>query len=381
MSRFILFLDVDGVLHACRWTIPGISQPDMAALPIDEFSFLAGVRGLYAVPAEPVFARLPTFEAVIRPHLADCDIVISSSWRKVPKRYEQLLQAFSPDVRARVIGATPLHKGGRPGEIYHWLKEHPDPDALPILIDDDTSHEWRYISDLVARIHPGPIGFNEHEVWLLEALLALTPVQVERLKSKLSYFNAMTHSKLRTVRDLTVFEEARPWPCFADFEATGLDPNSHPIEIAWSGPTGEIRSYLIQRDDDLWRPHWDPAAEALHGITRDDLAQWGRPAWEICVEMNTDLVGQRVYFDGGLWDRNWLSQLFASAGLRPAFEFAEFQTLIGSLGPIDEQSRAHIEAQVQRELFGQSEHRAGRDTLYLQRWYLHAWYAIHGEAA
>lgn len=379
MQHFIIFLDVNGVLHACEWTIPGVSRADMAKLSMDDFSLLAGVRGWYAVPSESQFARLPLLESVIQPFLDDVQLVISSSWRKNPTKYEQLLQALSPDVRARVVGATPVQGMGRPREIYDWLTTHGSAETLPIVIDDDESHDWCRISDTVARIHPGSNGFSQQDAWLLEALLTLTSAQVQRLKAKLTYFNAMvSQAKLMELNNITLFGE-QPWdlPCFADFEATGLSPNSHPIEIAWSVPSGDIRSYLIKPDED-WFGHWDPAAEAVHGIPREDLFHHGRPATEICAQMNADLSGQLLHFDGDLLDRNWLNQLFDAAEMQPTFQFADFYALLASLGTVTPARRQQVVEPVERELFSQPAHRAYRDTLRLQRWYLHAAHGVKG---
>src|SRR5579859_1359205 len=97
-------------------------------------------------------------------------------------------------------------------------------------------------------------------------------------------------------------------PCIGDFEATGLSEHSHPIEVAWSLPNGDICSRLILPDPQ-WPAHWDPAAEALHGIPRDSLFKDGADPAVICAEMNYALAAEWLYFDGGVDDLRWLSQL------------------------------------------------------------------------
>ena len=100
-TSMILFLDFDGVLH-----------PEYEG---------------QATPADVAFCHRPRFEAIMRDYPC-VEIVISSTWR------EQLtlaaLQAqFSPDIAARIIGATPIIPrmdgkyipARRESEILGWL--------------------------------------------------------------------------------------------------------------------------------------------------------------------------------------------------------------------------------------------------------------------
>ena len=97
----ILFLDFDGVLH------PEYDRQ--------------------AAPADVAFCHLPRFEAVMRDH-PEVEIVISSTWRE-QFPLDDLRARFSPDIAARIVGATPITPridgkylpARREGEILDWL--------------------------------------------------------------------------------------------------------------------------------------------------------------------------------------------------------------------------------------------------------------------
>lgn len=368
MARFILFLDVDGVLHPVTWTIPGKAEADLAKLSIDEFGLLASVRGIYAVPTGTPFSHLPALEAVLRPHLAELSIVISSSWRKDPERYAQLLEAFSADVRARIVGMTPHLGGGRPREIYDWLKTHADPGALPVVIDDDNTHDWRHVSDRVVCLHPGDqLAFSDADAAILEALLSLRPEVVQRLTTKLGTFNATREICKRDALQWIT----NPQPCFGDFEASSLKPEGYPIEVAWSLPTGEIRSHLIKPVPE-WGDDWDMMAEDLHGISREQLDAEGIEPLAVALNMNRELAGEVLYFDGGGFDRTWLSKLYEAAGIKMSFTFGDFDELLFSVGIRAPRRRVETEARARADTAGLQRHRAGNDVQFLQRWYQQA---------
>jgi hypothetical protein len=78
----IIFLDFDGVLHPAY---PRKTLPANENLP---------------------FSYLPRLERVVRDFPAS-RIVISSSWR-INRPWENVISAFSRDITARIIGATPV---------------------------------------------------------------------------------------------------------------------------------------------------------------------------------------------------------------------------------------------------------------------------------
>lgn len=100
-----------------------------------------------------------------------------------------------------------------------------------------------------------------------------------------------------------------------DFEASCLPENgqSFPIEVALARTDGSSHTWFI-RPAPAWRYwDWDPEAEALHGISLDQLHKDGMPAAQVLSEM-ADFVGTaNVYADADL-DAYWLELLAHAAG-------------------------------------------------------------------
>lgn len=158
-------------------------------------------------------------------------------------------------------------------------------------------------------------------------------------------------------------------PHMADIEASGLGPQSFPIEIAWSTKTGEIRSRLIRPEPD-WH-WWEPAAEQLHHISRHMLEMESLPPTVIAEEMNRELSGEILYFDGGDYDRRWLSLLFRAAGMRPGFKLGDFDQLLVLAGRKTAANGVVAEALARRDLGNLPLHRAGNDVKLMQLTYVH----------
>lgn len=112
----ILFLDIDGVLH------PDPPQPDQR------------------------LRSLPRLVGVLR-NFPRLEVVISSLWRE-HFSLDDLRELFPADLRARVIGVTPIAEriegwlpARREGEILDWL-EASGRAAEPWLALDDSS--WQF---------------------------------------------------------------------------------------------------------------------------------------------------------------------------------------------------------------------------------------------
>lgn len=117
----ILALDFDGVLH------PRLPQH------------------------EPLFCRMNLLEDWLRAH-AEVDVLISSSWREFHP-FDEMREYFSEDLRARVVGATPIarqlfkdsrlpedaHRAiyERQFEIEAWCRSRDLPDDSWLALDDD----------------------------------------------------------------------------------------------------------------------------------------------------------------------------------------------------------------------------------------------------
>src|ERR1700682_889853 len=91
-------------------------------------------------------------------------------------------------------------------------------------------------------------------------------------------------------------------PVFYDCEASCI--GGLPIEIGWAfvdPSTAEIRSesHLV-RPPSHWDldPVWDPDAQRLHRISKEQLFATGRPPVEIARRMNETLAGRELFSDG-----------------------------------------------------------------------------------
>lgn len=117
-ARTVLFLDFDGVLHP---------------------------RPIVTDPGGGVFTALDLLEDVLR-QVRHVEVVISSTWRERFALHE-LREFFSPDLRERVVGVTPLpgdvadapqelREYPRHAECVTWLARH-RPAGTPWLALDD----------------------------------------------------------------------------------------------------------------------------------------------------------------------------------------------------------------------------------------------------
>jgi len=115
-------------------------------------------------------------------------------------------------------------------------------------------------------------------------------------------------------------------PAILDIEASGFGRGSYPIEVGFVASDGGLFCGLIRPEPD-WL-HWDAAAEALHGISRELLCQHGRPVEWMAGELNARLRGQVVYCDGWGQDYPWLARLFDAAGVRQHFRLDDLRRLL-----------------------------------------------------
>jgi len=117
-----------------------------------------------------------------------------------------------------------------------------------------------------------------------------------------------------------------PLPVIIDIEASGFGRGSYPIEIGYFMPDGQSFCTLI-RPDAGWS-HWDSSAEAVHGISRNVLAAHGKPLIDVCLALNRQLRGQRIYCDAWAYDYVWLSVMYEAADLVPSFELKDLRDLL-----------------------------------------------------
>ena len=172
-TQFYIFLDVDGVLHPATWRVRGLTQDAMRDMSFGEIQFQAAMRGIRTDVDGLPFSRIPPFETAVRTHLDHLQIVITSSWRTTPELYDAILEAMSPDVRARMAGKTPQGLS-RPLGINRWLNDFGHPEARSIVLEDDDSHAWRHLDKgAMVFLTETQQGFTEEDGQCLARLLSL----------------------------------------------------------------------------------------------------------------------------------------------------------------------------------------------------------------
>ncbi|MEO1014747.1 MAG: hypothetical protein AAFX08_06105 [Pseudomonadota bacterium] len=115
---------------------------------------------------------------------------------------------------------------------------------------------------------------------------------------------------------------------FLDFEASGLGPRSWPVEVGWAIVGGDVEAILIKPSPDWRADAWDPAAERLHGLSREELNRDGETPEAVCSKLEAAIAGCDVYADAPAWDEFWLHQLYGAARVKPTFRLADFGALM-----------------------------------------------------
>jgi len=102
-----------------------------------------------------------------------------------------------------------------------------------------------------------------------------------------------------------------------DFEASSLNLNiSYPVEVGYTN--GKIEREFLIRPMSWWFD-WNEESAAIHGIEQYELITKGTRPEEVCVQMNEDLKGKKVWCDGGMYDQHWNFVLFDACGMKPDF--------------------------------------------------------------
>ena len=112
---------------------------------------------------------------------------------------------------------------------------------------------------------------------------------------------------------------------FIDFEASGIAPDSYPIEVAVVFPGGEYQA-LIQPAS-YW-DHWSYDAQDMHQITPEQLVNLGTPAIQVAERMN-DLFDGKILCSDNPTDCYWLDVLYEAAGIDPTFEVKPIESFVG----------------------------------------------------
>lgn len=114
-----------------------------------------------------------------------------------------------------------------------------------------------------------------------------------------------------------------------DIEASGLGARSYPIEVGIVLANGLTYDSLI-KPEKHWT-HWDQEAESIHGISREDLFEFGRDIATVCRDLNKVCAGKTLYSDCWVHDNAWLARLFGEAGVTQSFRCSPIENVLDDL--------------------------------------------------
>ena len=105
-----------------------------------------------------------------------------------------------------------------------------------------------------------------------------------------------------------------------DIEASGLSPDSYPIEVGVHNLTDNEKVYAsFIKPLESWE-HWDYNAEEVHNIPRDIAVSHGKESKEVCKKLNELLAGHTVISDSVAFDGMWLDRLFEDSQIEMKFK-------------------------------------------------------------
>ena len=155
-----------------------------------------------------------------------------------------------------------------------------------------------------------------------------------------------------------------PVPIIIDIEASGFSSYSYPIEVGVVLSDGTKYCSLILPLDS-WT-HWDLNAEQAHGISRKQLAAFGKPPRQVAQELN-ELIGEETaYSDGWVVDKPWLIRLFHAAGIDMCFRLSPLELILSE----QQMTQWHT---TKNRLFNTSHderHRASHDAWVIQQTFM-----------
>jgi len=117
-----------------------------------------------------------------------------------------------------------------------------------------------------------------------------------------------------------------------DFEASGLESDSYPIQVAWNMGDVVHSHFIDPRYVSQWQG-WSLASEAVHNISRSFLHEHGEFPADVAKAMNESLGGSTIYSDAVPYDKNWCQRLFDASPYEMAFTFSDFWTKMTEYSP------------------------------------------------
>lgn len=153
-------------------------------------------------------------------------------------------------------------------------------------------------------------------------------------------------------------------PCIIDIEASGFGAHSYPVEVGVVRADGSRYCSLIAPQED-WI-HWSESAESVHGLSRAILHEKGKPAREVCHELNLFLGAVTAYSDAWVHDSPWLNKLFWAARVKADFHLSPIEI-------ITTESQLMIWDETKQDLCNRLKihrHRASADAFLIQQTWL-----------
>jgi len=129
-----------------------------------------------------------------------------------------------------------------------------------------------------------------------------------------------------------------------DFEASGLEKESYPIQVAWNSGD-HVESHLINPESTAGWTWWSGEAELIHGIPRQFLVDHGSDVIDVVAIMRQQLSGRQIYSDAVSYDAFWCRRLFEAAAvdMEGLFQWKDFWFHINRYKPdsiVDSSSHA-----------------------------------------
>ncbi|MCF8977945.1 MULTISPECIES: hypothetical protein [Pseudomonas syringae group] len=112
---------------------------------------------------------------------------------------------------------------------------------------------------------------------------------------------------------------------FIDFEASGIAPDSYPIEVAVVSSEASYSSLIMPAR--YWT-YWSFDAQDMHGLSQDQLREQGDTPGAVARQMNQLFSGQVLCSDSPQ-DVFWFDVLYEAADLRPTFELKPLEVFLG----------------------------------------------------
>lgn len=127
------------------------------------------------------------------------------------------------------------------------------------------------------------------------------------------------------------FESLRARIAFLDIEASGLMSGAFPVEAAWL--TAEGSGEVLISPSGCWdESRWDADAEAMHGITLNDLKRRGRHPKVAAASLESALRGKLVFCDSPDHDTAWADMIHEAGGVDRTYRIETVGKLLGHLG-------------------------------------------------